>query len=217
MTTKRLLSLAVASLMVIGMTGLAMAGIPDPTNSTASSGAGCVEIANDGNGKSLAAAGLTVTVTVRDANGDPIAGYPFQDVWLGDNSGGTEITLCNGGNSASVNTNASGVTTITGSIAGGGSTTSGMQVYLAGVPLNGAALLLDAASPDRITDLGGAGALGPDLLVTGQDLTFTPGGFANLFLNGGYDVVNDFNCDTFEDILEVTRFAELFLNAITCP
>jgi hypothetical protein len=202
--------------MVIGMTGLAMAGIPNPTNSTASSPSGCVEIAMDGNGKSLAAAGLTVTVTVKDGNGDPVVGYPFQDIWLGDNAGGTEISLCNGGSSAAANTNASGVTTITGAISGGGTTTSGMQVYLAGVPLNGAALLLDASSPDLI-DASGVPAPGSDLLCNTQDLTFVPGGFANLFLNGVYDVVGDFNCDTVENILEVTRFAELFLGGVTCP
>jgi hypothetical protein len=190
------------------MTGLAMAGIPDPDNSTASSPAGCVEIAMDGNGKSLAAAGLTVTVTVIDANLDPVVGYPFQDIWLGDNLGGTEITLCNGGNFASANTNASGVTTITGSIAGGGVTENGMQVYLAGIPLNGAALLLDASSPDLRNH---------DLIVNNPDLQDVPGGFANLFLNGVYDVTADFNCDAVENILEVTRFAELFLGAITCP
>jgi hypothetical protein len=215
MTKKRLLSLAVASLMVIGMTGLSMAGIPDPTNSTASSGSGCVEIAMDGNGKSLAAAGLTVSVTVLDGNGDPVVGYPFQDIWLGDNSGGTEISLCNGGSAAAANTNASGFTTITGSISGGGTTTSGMQVYLAGVPLNGAALLLDASSPDLI-DASGPGP-GSDLVVDTQDLTYVPGGFANLFLNGVYDTIGDFNCDTVENILEVTRFAELFLGSVTCP
>jgi hypothetical protein len=194
--------------MIIGMTSLAMAGIPDADNSTAGSASGCVEIAMDGNGKSLAAAGLTVTVTVLDGNGDPVAGYPFQDVYVGDNLGGTEISLCNGGSFASGNTNASGVTTITGSIAGGGTTTSGMQVYLAGVPLNGPALPLDASSPDLI---------GHDLIVNNPDLTTVPGGFANLFLNGGYDVVGDFNCDSVENILEVTRFAELFLGGVTCP
>jgi hypothetical protein len=208
------MSLAVASLMVLGMTGLAMAGIPDPNNSTASSPSGCVEIAMDGNGKSLAAAGLTVSVTVVDLNGDPVVGYPFQDVWLGDNTGGTQIQLCNGGSFATGNTNAAGFTTITGSIAGGGTTTSGMQVYLAGVPLNGPALLLDASSPDLID---AAGNPGSDLIVGNLDLTAVPGGFANLFLNGVYDVVGDFNCDTVENILEVTRFAELFLNNVTCP
>jgi hypothetical protein len=54
-------------------------------------------------------------------------------------------------------------------------------------------------------------------LVDTQDLTFVPGGFANLFLNGAYDVIGDFNCDTTENILEVTRFAELFLGGVTCP
>jgi len=199
---KRLLSLAVAGLVAVGMTGLAMAGIPDLDNSTASSPAGCVSISVDGTGTAIGAAGMTVTVTVRDGNGDPVVGYPFQDVWLGDNAAGTEITLCNGGSTAAANTNASGVTTITGAIAGGGTTNvgngGGMQVYLAGVPLNGAGLPISASNPDLNGDL---------QVTTGGDLQPVPGGFANLYLNAGYDIEDDFNCDGTENLLDVTRFA----------
>jgi hypothetical protein len=199
---KRLQSLAVAGLVAVGMTGLAMAGIPDLDNSTASGGPGCVEISVDGSGTAMGAAGVTVTVTVRDGNGDPVVGYPFQDMWLSDDAGGTEITLCNGGSTAAGNTNASGVAFFTGSIAGGGTTNvglgGGMQVYLAGAPLNGPTLPLSASNPD----------LNGDLAVTSSgDLFPVPGGFANLYLNPVYDLEDDFNCDGTENLLDVTRFA----------
>jgi hypothetical protein len=199
---KRLLSLAVAGLVAVGMTGLAMAGIPDLDNSTATGGPGCVEISVDGSGSSMGAGGVTVTVTVRDGNGDPVVGYPFQDMWMGDDAGGTEITLCNGGSTAAANTNAAGVAFFTGAIAGGGTTNvgagGGMQVYLAGAALNGLTLPLSASNPD----------LNGDLAVTSSgDLFPVPGGFANLYLNPVYDLEDDFNCDGTENLLDVTRFA----------
>jgi hypothetical protein len=210
---KRLLSLAVAGLVVVGMTGLAMAGIPDLDNSTASSGAGCIEIAIDGSGSSLGASGMTVTVTVRDGNGDPVVGYPFQDMWLAGNNGGLDITLCNGGSTAAANTNASGVAFFTGAIAGGGTTSfpvGGMQVYLAGVPLNQGALPLSASNPD----------LNGDLIIDAFfDLQNVPDGFAAKYLNPVHDNETDFNCDGTENLLDVTRFADQFLAnpAVQCP
>jgi hypothetical protein len=197
------------------MTGLAMAGIPDLDNSTASSGAGCIEIAIDGSGSSLGASGMTVTVTVRDGNGDPVVGYPFQDMWMAGNNGGLDIVLCNGGSSAAGNTNASGVAFFTGSIAGGGTTntldvTGGMRVYLAGAPLNGPRLELSASNPD----------LNGDLVIDAFfDLQNVPDGFAAVYLNPVHDNETDFNCDGTENLLDVTRFADQFLAnpAVQCP
>ena len=207
---KRLLSLAIAGLVAVGMTGLAMAGIPDLDNSSASSPTGCIEISVDGSGTAIGAAGMTVTVTVLDGNGDPVVGYPFQDVWLGDTLGGTEIVLCNGGSTANGNTNASGVTFITGAVAGGGTTTTGMNVYLAGAPLNGVILPISASNPDLNGDLA---------VTTAGDLQPVPGGFANLYLNGVYDSEDDFNFDGTENLLDVTRFAGQWaaVPPVACP
>lgn len=152
MIKKRLLSLAVAGSMLLGLTGLAMAGVPDDTNSTATSGSGTLLIVPSGTGPSLGSLGLTVFVNVRDGANDPIAAYPFQDIWL-DDVGNGDISLCQGGSVADGNTNASGDATISGAIAGGGWTQNGMQVYLAGTPLTGAALNIDVNSVDITGDL----------------------------------------------------------------
>lgn len=201
MTKKRLLSLSAAAVMLLGMASLAMAGIPDETLSTSSSGSGCITITPAGTGPSLASRGLTVTVTVVDANGDPIAGYPFQDVWLGDSVGGVDISLCNGGSAADANTNASGVTTISGIISGGGWTLTGMQVRLAGVPIVGPALLIDMNSAD-ITG---------DLFVNLADV----GEFSIDFNNVVYDFRSDFTCDGFENLADVGELA--IANGQICP
>jgi len=152
MIKKRLLSLAVAGTMLLGMASLAMAGIPDPGNSTASAGAATVMISPAALGPSLASAGATISVHVEDASTAAIVGYPFQDIWW-DDSGTGDIALCQGGSNADGNTNATGDTTISGPGAGGGWTQSGLRVYLAGTPIGGAALLIDINSPDNTGDL----------------------------------------------------------------
>lgn len=207
MTTKRLMSLAAAGLMVLGMASLAMANVPDGALSTASSAAGCLRIVPDGTGDALSSSGLTVTVTVRDGNGNPIAGYPFQDVNLVDNAGGADVSLCTTGWAASANTNASGVTTITGPGFGGGSTQGGMRVSLAGTIVTGGLGLLpiDVVSAD----------MDGNLSVALLDLSAVPTGFAARFQNGVYDFESDYNCDGIENLLDVTKFA--IDNGAVCP
>jgi hypothetical protein len=207
MTTKRLLSLAASALLVFGVASMAMAGIPDETQSTASSASGCLQVVPNGTGDALSSKGLTVTVTVLDGNGDPIAGYPFQDVGLADNVGGADVTLCTSGWLSSANTNAAGVTTITGAGFAGGSTQGGMRATLAGVRItNGPALDIDVVSPDMDGDLD------VDLL----DLSAVPTGFAARFLNGVYDFQSDYTCDGAENLLDVVEFS--FANGVgICP
>lgn len=203
MTMKRLVSLAAASVLVLGLASLATAGIPDETLSTASSAAGCLAIVPDGNGDTLGGKGLTVTVTVLDTNGSPIAGYPFQDTTLVSATPG-DVAVCPGGWTAAANTNASGVTTISGTGAGGGYATS-MQVALAGVRLTGAALSIEVRSPD----------MNGDLAVSLLDLSDPSIGFATLFLNGSPDARSDYNCDGAENLLDVSAFA--IANGAVCP
>ncbi len=152
MINKRLLSLAVAGTMLLGLSSLAAAGIPDDTLSTATSAGGTVLVTPAGLGKTLAEKGATISVTVLDVNGNAIAGYPFQDIWV-DDTGDGSISLCKGGSVADFNTDAAGATTISGAIAGGGFTQAGVQVYLAGTPLAGPALAIDMNSPDMNGDL----------------------------------------------------------------
>jgi hypothetical protein len=148
---KRLLSLAVAGSLLLGLTGVASAGIPDEVQSSAVSAGGVVLITPAGTGGTLAAAGATITVTVLDAGGLPVANFPFQDIYLG-HPGDNSIKLCQGGSTASANTNAAGVTTIAGVISGGGYSTT-TQVYINGTPLAQAPLAVGLNSPDITGDL----------------------------------------------------------------
>lgn len=197
--SKRLLSLAVAGSMLLGLAGLASAGVPDAgLSSSSSAGSGTLLITPAGTGKTLGGIGCTVTVTVRDATGTPIAGYPFQDVFL-DDAGTSEISLCQGGSTADFNTNASGVTTMSGGIAGGGWTQNGLQVHLAGVAI-GVALPINANSCD----------INGDLVVNLGDV----GDFATDF-SGAYNFRSDFQ---FDGVVNLGDIGELSIhNGETCP
>lgn len=211
MTTKRLLSLAASALMVFGAASLATAGIPSETMSTASSASGCLQVVPNGTGDTLSSKGLTVTVNVKDAAGFDIVGYPFQDVGLADNAGGNDVTLCTSGWLSSANTNAAGVTTITGVGFAGGSTQGGMRATVAGVRIVGTiavpvlALDIDVVSPDMDGDLD------VDLI----DLSAVPTGFAARFLNGVYNFQSDYTCDGSENLLDVVEYS--FANGAVCP
>lgn len=192
MINKRLLSLTAAGVMLLGLASLASAGIPDDTNSTASitgsAGSGAVLVTPAGTGNTLGGRNLTVTVTVHDSNDDPIAGYPFQDMWL-DDIGNGDISLCQGGSVADVNTNASGVSTFSGALAAGGWTQSGLQVYLAGTPLAGAALAIDVVSCD----------INGDLVVDVSDI----GLFGIDYSDPTYQFKSDFTVDGVVDLSDV--------------
>ena len=149
---KRLLSLAVAGSMLLGLTGVAAAGIPDEVATTASTDApGTVMITPMGQGGSIADAGATINVVVRDVGGFPIPNYPFQDIWVG-HPGDNSIVLCQGGSTADNNTNALGETTISGIVSGGGFSST-TKVYVNGSVLAGPALTLSMNSPDITADL----------------------------------------------------------------
>lgn len=148
---KRLLSLAVAGAMVLGLAGVASAGIPDETQSTATSAGGVVLITPASTGGAIADAGATITVTVLDAGGFPVANYPFQDIYV-DDPGNGSIVLCQGGSVADADTDNNGVTTISGIIGGGGQNQT-TQVYINGTPLAGTPLAVGFNSPDIVADL----------------------------------------------------------------
>jgi hypothetical protein len=161
---KRLLSLAVAGGLVLGLAGVASAGIPDAVQSSASTDGGVVLITPAGTGGSIADArnidgsgtsvNATVTVTILDAGGLPVPNFPFQDVYLGkdlDDLAST-VSLCQGGSAADANTNALGITTIGGVISGGGHGLTS-QVYINSSPLAQAPLNLALNSPDINGDL----------------------------------------------------------------
>ncbi len=141
-----------AAACVLGLAGLAAAGIPDTALSTATAAAGTMWISPGGTGQTFAAQGSTITVTVRDGNGVPINNFPAADIWVVSVVAG-QINQCPGGSSASANTNASGVTTITGTIAGGGCETGGLRAVINGTPITGSpALAININSPDITGD-----------------------------------------------------------------
>jgi FlaG/FlaF family flagellin (archaellin) len=200
MINKRLLGLAAAGVLVLGMASIAMAGIPDPTNSTASGPSGCISITPAGTGVSLASKSLTINVTVLDGSSQPIAGYAFQDITWNSQVNG-ELAMCNGGSVSDGNTNALGQTTISGTAAGGGWTLGGVNVFLAGVKLNGGAVLLDVNSADNTGDLA----------VNLADI----GDFSIDFNAPGYDFRSDLTCDGVENLADVGDIA--IANGQFCP
>ncbi len=167
MVRRKLVGLLVCS--IVGMASLAVAGIPDLSTSTATTAAGAAFVSvytlPSGDGRPLNAArtsngtpgntsviDATITLTVRDAGGSPIYLYPSEDLWLQTTAGG--LKLCPGGSVADFSTNASGVTTFSRAIYGGGSSGAEQTVVM----INGSALVgsnmnIHFNSPDINGDL----------------------------------------------------------------
>lgn len=170
MFNKRLFSLVLTAGLILGLAGLAMAGVPDPGASTVYTNGGEATLTPGGLAQSLATYGVTVTVTVRDGSGLAIPAFPAADIWL-DDIGNGDINLCQSGSTADAQTDGAGFTTISGVMAGGGWTQSGMSVYVSGVAVTGGSgpvLNIDLNSPDitrdRIVDLGDISLFQSDVL-----------------------------------------------------
>lgn len=161
MVRRKLVGLFVCSL-VMGIASMAVAGIPDLTLSTATTAATSqvsVYSLPNGNGKALTAAkaissttpvNATITLTLKDGNGDPIFLYPSEDMWLETSLGG--LVHCAGGTVASASTNALGVTTFVNAILGGKQSNRVSAektiVLISGTPLSGSQLDILFNSPD---------------------------------------------------------------------
>jgi len=147
MVRRKLVSLFVCSL-VMGAVSMAVAGIPDLTLSTAVTAASTqVSVYSTtvpGTGNSLlqartvagAVMNATITLTLKDGNGDPIAFYPMEDMWLAGSLGGfVSCTPC----LPNAGTDALGVATFTAANLGKGhSNRNGgekTQVLISGTPL----------------------------------------------------------------------------------
>jgi hypothetical protein len=136
MFNKRLFSLVLTAGLILGLAGLAMAGVPDPGASVVYTSGGEATLTPGGLAQSLATYGVSVTITVRDGNGLPIPAFPAQDIWL-DDKGDASINLCQSGSTADAATDGDGHTTLSGVMAGGGWTQSGCAVYVSGVAITG--------------------------------------------------------------------------------
>jgi hypothetical protein len=172
----------------------ALSGIPDLELSTAVSNGGSIYICPAGDGQTLAGAGATITVTLIDGIGAPIANFPFEDLWVESLEPGA-LVFCPGGNLADANTNASGETTFSGTLIGGGCTQGGLVVYVSGAALVGPPLEIEVNSPD----------INGDLVVDYCDSIL----FTQAFL-GAYTFCADFNHDGIINISDILGFTPHF-------
>lgn len=161
MVRRKLVGLFVCSL-VMGIASMAVAGIPDLTLSTATTAAVSqvsVYTLPNGSGKALTQAkalgsttpvNATITLTLKDGNGDPIFLYPSEDLWLETSLG--NLKHCAGGTVADFSTNALGVTTFSNPILGGKQSNRVSAektiVLVSGSPLSGNQLDILFNSPD---------------------------------------------------------------------
>lgn len=210
MVSRKLVGLFVCSL-VMGTVSMAVAGIPSLTLSTATTAA-TVQVSvyslPNGNGKALTAAkalgsttpvNATITLTLKDGNGDPIFLYPSEDMWLETSlkTATTGMSHCAGGTVADFSTNALGVTTFTNPILGGRQSNRVLAektiVLISGSPLVGSQLDILFNSPD----------ISGNLFV---DLTDTVLYAQNA--TGAYSYRSDFFFDTFVNLSDTVLYAQ---------
>ena len=124
---------------------------PDLSEWSAVSAGGTVMACPAKDGPSLAERGASVILTLRHC-GEPVVGFPAQDVWLKSKTHGA-VVLCQGGLVGDNNSGTDGVITISGRIAGGGWEANAMQAVVAGWVLVGPGMDIHVNSPDITGDL----------------------------------------------------------------
>lgn len=102
---------------VTAQTGVGLTCYDCPICPVSTSGSGVLLITPEGNGDSLAAIGMDIHISLIDCNGDPVAGFPFNDLWLQPSSPNVSFVTPF---FAAANTNIDGETYWSGPIAGGG-------------------------------------------------------------------------------------------------
>jgi hypothetical protein len=179
---------------------------PDVCQSTATSASGCYTVCPAGDANSLAAIGATITVTVKDAAGTPIAGIPATDFWVIGCSDNLILVAGSGSINADGPTDANGRTTISGSLMAGGCDITGLSVVVQGVVLWDAAcqqrlcLPIETASPDNSGD----GVV--DLI----DLSIFAAGYTSP--PQPYNPCLDFACGSVVDLIDFSIFAQHYLH-----
>ncbi|MCP4292397.1 MAG: hypothetical protein GY780_11260 [bacterium] len=150
-----------------------------------------------GTGPSFSAAQLlggsevdaTITVTLEDCFGDPVAGFPAEDLWLESVDDG--LIVCPGGNSADVPTDENGMAYFLNPLMAGGSSVEGCYVIVSGWAISDfLPLMINSA------DFTGDGA------VTLSDV----GLFCTIFF-GEYSYRADFHFDGVISLSDVGRMA----------
>ncbi len=213
MAKRNIITLALAAVCVLGLAGMASAGIPNTDNSLASAdNCGRFTIA-PGGGETLIEGSndYTIHINVRDINNDPVITLAATDLWL-DLPGG--LAACAGNFSqADAGTDGNGDAQFTGTIYGGtaGDAADGVDcndndlyVYALCIVLNGNAPVCVAFdSPD----------LNGDLTVNVVDF----GKFAADYnCAGSCDPCHDYNEDGATTVVDFGIFAGYY-NSSTCP
>ncbi|RKZ12084.1 hypothetical protein DRQ53_15275 [bacterium] len=173
-------------------TSWAQLSTPDPFLSTASSPAGQIFICPAGDGYTIPHEASVITVTLVDASGVPVAGYPGEDIVIERNIPG-KIVFCEGGerNYADTDTDAMGMTIFSQAFSGTGCTQGGLRVVVGGIPLEGDPLPLDVISFD----------MNGDCVVDFRDFVK----FSTSY-GGAYSYCADFRQDSVVDDLDFIDF-----------
>ncbi len=204
MVLRKLMGVLMVAL-IVGAASFAVAGVPDLGLSTATMATSgqTLSLFNlpSGGGNAFTAAYIvggggqadaTITVTLNDGLGAPIANYPFEDITLACTNGGQVMVPCLGGATADANTDASGVTQFQTPLAAGGWADGTTEVLIAGAALTsgGVALQMNSA------DINGSGNV--DL----SDVSI----FSSIFY-GAYSYAADFNADGAVTLSDVALLA----------
>lgn len=191
------------SCLLLGLAGQALAQ-PDPNNSTVTAAVpGRVSVlvcpACDGDllerarSCTMGFVDATITVTVRDAQNNPIAGFPATDLLLTANG----LCFCPPGKIADGPTDANGETTFTGTLcAGGCSHDNSLTVLINGMPIPPPGLPIWFNSPD----------MNCDLVVNLSDVAL----FAACFMAPGYRYCCDLSYDCVINLSDVVVFSSHF-------
>ena len=207
MVLRKLMGIFTITLIVCAAS-LAIAGVPDVTQCSATSGhAGFAVLMNvpNGNGNPFTAASdgsgtvdATITVVVNDGTPAAIANYPFEDIWLESLDNG--MVACVGGATADASTDALGVTQFQTPLQAGGWSLADTRVLI-----NGQAIPGNVALGHNSPDLDGSGA------VNLTDVQIFAGDF--------FDVAYNFRSDLFFDAVVNLSDLPLLAAAIgaACP
>jgi hypothetical protein len=145
-------------------------------------------------GDTFAGTGITIRVFLKNCQGQPLVGVPFQEIVLF-NSG---LCICPGGNTADAATDLNGMTTFSGTIHGGGCVNS-LQVFADGVGICSLAVKTNSwdalPSSPCFVDAGDLAALSARL------------GSSAIPPVGMYSICFDWNEDGFIDAGDVASFA----------
>ena len=165
---------------------------PCPVSTT---GSGVLLITPEGRGDSLDDIGMALRISLIECNGDPVGGFPFDDLWLLPSSPNVVFATPF---FAAANTDANGETYWTGPVAGGGWMDANgpdqTRIAVTGYEIL-PEIVLSFVSPD----------ISGDLKVDLMDV----GSFA-LDWNGGWTFRSDLNADGVLDLVDIGVLATHF-------